>query len=163
MNHTVVAIRTDGSGYSNVTAALGDQRSRAIQQANDLNMGSLYVMQANRPGAERAIPDVIYSAGYGPEVLSEDGEMIPPYNGELSATTSMIATMVEERIEKYGEKGVVRFDAYSATQRISPDASPDEKRSALSGIFDDVRRGAEMATKKPAPAAKLQTATPQHG
>lgn len=148
MIYNVVAIRTDGSGFLNITAGIDDE-SKAARQADNLNLGSLYVMGSDKPGAERAIPDNIYAAGYGPEALSANGELVAPYHGEISHSTGQIARMAAERIEKFGAEGVVRFSAFEAAQNIEARSTPDDKRSALASIFDDVRRGAEIAAKSP--------------
>jgi len=146
MYYNVVALRTDGSGFSNVTAGIDDQ-SKAASQADTLNLGSLYVMGADRPGAERAIPDVIYSAGYGPEILDAKGGIVPPYHGEISHSTAQVLRIVTERIEKYGADGVVRFNAFDAAQKVASVKTLDDRRTALAGVFDQVRTGADILEK----------------
>lgn len=140
MYYNVVSLRTDNSGASLVTAGISDV-NQAASQADDLNRGSLQVMSSNKPGAERSIPDMVYAAGYGPKITDDEGAPLPPYHGEISRTTAQVLSVVQERLARYGEEGVVRFSAREAAPKVSTENS--HKQSSLTAIFDRVRMGAE--------------------
>lgn len=161
MYYNVAALKTDGTGASLVTAGIPDV-TQAGDQADQMNRAAMQIMGSTKPGAERAIPDMIYTAGYGPNITDPAGAALPPYHGEISPSTATLLDAVQERLAQYGEAGVVRFSAREAAVHVPSDHPVPEGASALARIFDKVPVDAEIIEKtQPAkPAARPGGFTP---
>ncbi|SNS32079.1 hypothetical protein SAMN06295912_104120 [Sphingomonas laterariae] len=100
--------------YKNIT--FGGDFDNLRNNAHDMNIEIVKIMNSTDPRMERVIPSDIYVVGHGPAIIDEKGKLLAVYGA--SPLASELTTLINDRIEKFGRDGVVSVPAHDIVNAV---------------------------------------------